>query len=391
MVEECSGSDQSSLRRHHHMTNSLDQSTPGSTPAPGSSPGTAPNIAILGATGVVGRELLGLLEERGFPHGELRLLASPRSAGQTIDYRGEPHIIQPLGDSSFDDIHIAFFCASGDVSREHAPRAVAAGAIVIDNASAFRMHDDVPLVLPEVNGHVLEDFRGRGRGGVIANANCSTIIALMAVAPLHRAARVKRMVISTYQAASGGGKAMLEELEQQAHDHAAGRPYTIKALDRPYLFNLFSHDSPIGPDGYNAEETKIVCETHKILDDDSIAITATCVRVPVLRCHCESINLTFESSMSEDEAREILAAAPGVRIVDDREANQFPEPAIASGGDDVLVGRIRGDISQPPGKGLDLFVAGDQLRKGAALNAVQIAEILQSRSARPCLVTPQSG
>jgi aspartate-semialdehyde dehydrogenase len=337
-----------------------------------------PAIAIVGATGAVGAEFLVILAERRFPHRELRLLASKRSAGRTLQACGRAHTVRELTASSFDGIDLALFSAGGPISREFAPIAVARGATVIDNSSAFRMDPEVPLIVPEINGEALEQCR---LPAIIANPNCSTIIALMAVSPIHRAAGVKRMVISTYQAASGGGAALMHELEQQARDYAAGRPLTTTVSGRPYIFNLFSHNSPIGPDGSNTEETKLVKETHKIWDDRSVAITATCVRVPVLRCHCESINLTLASPLTELEAGEILAGAPGVRVVDDRAANRFPEPVDAAGGDDVLVGRIRADSSQPPGFGLNLFVAGDQLRKGAALNAIQIAERLVGRAA----------
>jgi len=335
-----------------------------------------PNIAVAGATGVVGREMLALLEERGVEHGELRLLASARSAGREVLYRGETLIISELREDSFEGIDVALFSAGGERSRRFTPAAVKAGAVVIDNSSAFRMDDGVPLVVPEINGDVLDGFSGPG---VIANPNCSTIIALMAVTPLHRAARVTRMVVSTYQAASGAGAAMMAELEEQAREFAAGKPYTTEVAGRQYLFNVFSHDSTVGPDGYNEEERKLVRETHKIWGEDEVKITGTCVRVPVLRAHCESINLTFENELSDDEARRILEDASGVQVMDDREGNRFPEPILASGRDDVLVGRIRGDVSQPPGKGLELFVAGDQLRKGAALNAVQILERVVGR------------
>jgi aspartate-semialdehyde dehydrogenase len=330
-----------------------------------------PAIAIVGATGLVGRELLDILHRHDLGRGEIRLCASDRSAGSTLAFGDGNLAIERIGPDVFTGIDLAFFCAGAGVSRQFAPIAVEHGAVVIDNSSAFRMDPDVPLVVPEINGDVLKDT---ALPGIIANPNCSTIIALMAVTPLHRAAGVERMVVSTYQAASGAGAALLAELEQQACDHVAGRPYTQACLDRPYLFNLFSHDSPVGPDGYNEEEHKLVRETHKIWADDSTRITATCVRVPVLRAHAEAINLSFVRPLAEAEARALLAAAPGVRLVDDRSANRFPEPAGATGIDEVLVGRIRADMSQPPGKGLDLFVCGDQLRKGAALNAVQIAE-----------------
>ncbi len=333
-----------------------------------------PTIAIVGATGLVGRELLEILPGSPLGLGTLRLFASARSAGSTLPWRGAPIPVETAGPDVFGGIDIVFFCAGGDVSRQLAPAAVVAGAVVIDNTSAFRMDPGVPLIVPEINGNVLDESALPGIPGIIANPNCSTIIALMAVTPLHRVAGIKRMVIATYQAASGAGAAFARELEQQAEDHVAGRPYTTETIGRQYLFNLFSHDSPIGPDGYNQEERKLVRETHKIWDDTAPAITATCVRVPVLRAHSEAINLTFNDPLTENAARKLLAAAPGVRIVDDRDANRFPEPADATGLDEVLVGRIRADRSQPPGMGLDLFVCGDQLRKGAALNAVQIAE-----------------
>ena len=335
-----------------------------------------PSLAIVGATGAVGAELLSVLEQREFPCRSLRLLASARSAGKTVLFRGENLVVEELKESSFEGIEMAIFSAGAKTSRQFAPIAAQLGTIVIDNSSAFRMEPNVPLVVPEVNGDSLDGVK---TGCIIANPNCSTIIALVAVTPLHRAAAsggIERMVVSTYQAASGAGAALMQELEQQARDFAAGKPLTQSVLGRQYLWNCFSHNSAIGESGYNEEEMKLVRETHKIWGDSSTRITATCVRVPVLRAHCEAINLTFRDSLTEYEAREILASAPGVKIVDDRANNRHPEPIDATGQDDVLVGRIRADISQPPGKGLDLFIAGDQLRKGAALNAIQIAERL---------------
>jgi len=332
------------------------------------------SVAIVGATGVVGRTMLSILEERDVLASTVRLIASHRSVGQTFSTRWGTLEVEDLALADPSGIDIALFSAGADRSLEHAKRFVEFGSVVIDNSSAFRMDPDVPLVVAQVN-----DEAAGQHNGIIANPNCSTIIALMAVTPLHRVAGIKRMVVATYQAASGAGAAFARELEQQAEDHVAGRPYTQETIGRQYIFNLFSHDSPIGPDGYNEEETKLVRETHKIWDDTRPAITATCIRVPVLRAHSEAINLTFNEPLTEDEARELLAAAPGVRIVDDRDANRFPEPADADGIDEVLVGRIRGDRSQPPGMGLDLFVCGDQIRKGAALNAVQIAELLVNR------------
>jgi aspartate-semialdehyde dehydrogenase len=345
---------------------------------------TSPAIAIVGATGAVGREMLAVLEQRTFPCRELRLFSSARSAGKTVPFRGENVPIRELSEDALTDIDFALFSAGGPVSRQWAPIAAARGAMVIDNSSAFRMNEEVPLVIPEINDDVLDDIESSGddsAGAIIANPNCSTIIALMAVTPLYDAVGIDRMVISTYQAVSGAGAAWMNELEQQARDFASGQALTTSVTGRQCLFNLFNHNSPIGDDGYNTEESKMVNETHKIWGDDSVGITATCVRVPVLRAHCESINLTFRKRLTEDEAREILEHAPGVRVVDDRESNKFPEPIDASGIDEVLVGRLRADLSQPPGIGLNLFVAGDQLRKGAALNAVQIAEKLLERRA----------
>ncbi len=345
---------------------------------PSNDSSSLPTVAIVGATGAVGLEMLAVLGQRGFAHKEIRLLASARSAGKTVPFNGGSLTVSELNQDSFDGVDIALFSAGAAVSRNFGPIAAQRGALVIDNSSAFRMNDDVPLVIPEINDDVLDDL-DTNCGSIIANPNCSTIIALMAVTPLYDAVGIDRMVISTYQAASGAGAAAMQELEQQARDFSAGNALNTRIFGRPYLFNLFSHNSAIDDDGYNAEESKMVNETHKIWGDDTVGITATCVRVPVLRAHCESINLTLHKSLSEDEAREILQSAPGVRVIDDRKGNKFPEPIDASGIDEVLVGRIRADYSQRPGIGLNLFVAGDQLRKGAALNAVQIAEALLER------------
>lgn len=333
----------------------------------------SPNIAIVGATGAVGRELLPILKDRTFRHKSLRLLASSRSAGSTIEHCGQSLAVEELTKNSFDRIDLAFFSAGASVSKTFAPIAIDQGAVVIDNSSAFRMEENVPLIIPEINGNMLDDF---SRPGIVAVPNCAAIVVLMAVTPLHRAVGIDRMVVSTYQAASGAGSAWMRALQQQAHDYAQGRPYTTDVLGRQYLFNVFSHNSPIGPDGSNFEEIKIIAETHKIWGDDSVRVTVTCIRVPVLRAHCAAVNLAFRQPLHEAQVRAILQATPGVKVVDDREANKFPEPIDATGLDDVLVGRIRADLSQPPDMGLNLFVAGDQLRKGAALNAVQIAECL---------------
>jgi aspartate-semialdehyde dehydrogenase len=331
--------------------------------------GTA-RIAILGATGAVGREFLGVLAARGVPAEHLRLLASARSAGQKVAYAGRELVVQEVRADSFAGIDVALFSAGASVSRQWATVAVRAGARVVDNSSAFRMDPAVPLVVPEINPQAIGD------APIIANPNCSTIIMNMAVWPLHRVNPVQRIVVSTYQAASGAGLQAMLELERQSRDVLEGRPANPTVLPYPIAFNLFSHNSAMGPDGYNLEEQKMVAETRKIFGEPVLAITATCVRVPVLRAHSEAVNLTFERPMPAGQAREILSRAPGVRVLDDRATNRFPMPLDATGIDDCLVGRIRQDISQPDGRGIDLFVVGDQLRKGAALNAVQIAECL---------------
>ncbi|HKQ48651.1 MAG TPA: aspartate-semialdehyde dehydrogenase [Phycisphaerae bacterium] len=328
------------------------------------------NVAILGATGAVGREFVSILQERNWDIGELRLLASSRSAGVDASFNSQTIRVQEVGPESFKGIDIALFSAGAGPSRTWAPIAVKSGARVVDNSSAFRMDADVPLVVPEINADAIGEAR------IIANPNCSTIIMNMAVWPLHQRRSVKRIVVSTYQAASGAGWQAMQELEDQSRDILAGKPAAPKVFPHAIAFNLFSHNTTIGADGYNVEESKMILETRKIFRAPELAITATCIRVPVLRAHSESINLTFAETMSEQEAREVLSAAPGVTVVDDRANNRFPMPIEASGKDDVLVGRIRQDASQPDGRGIDLFVSGDQLRKGAALNAVQIAEAL---------------
>jgi aspartate-semialdehyde dehydrogenase len=303
----------------------------------------AGHVAIVGATGAVGQEFIRIIEQRNFPFETITFLASSRSAGKPMDF----------------------------ISKKFAPIAAKAGCVVVDNSSAFRMDETVPLVVPEVNPGDIASHNG-----IIANPNCSTIIMVVPIWPLHRINPIQRVVVSTYQAASGAGYQAMLELEQQAKDFLAGKPVVKKVLPHQIAFNLFCHNSKISENGYNEEEMKMVRETRKMFHDDSIQVTATCVRVPVPRAHSEAINITFERPMSENEVREILSAAPGVTVIDDREKNYFPMPLEASEQDDVFVGRIRQDISQPDGRGIDLFVSGDQLRKGAALNAVQIAEQL---------------
>jgi aspartate-semialdehyde dehydrogenase len=329
------------------------------------------NVAIVGATGAVGQEFLTVLAERNFPIKNLRLLASGRSAGKKIEFLGKTYVVEETTRHSFKDLQIAFFSAGGSISKEFAPAAVAAGAVVVDNTSAFRMKEGVPLVVPEVNPEQISRHNG-----LIANPNCSTIIMNVPVWPLHKNNRVRRVIVSTYQAVSGAGAAGLHELEQQIKDYAAGQSIRKNLFPHQIVHNLFSHNSKVSANGYNEEENKMVNETRKIFGDDRIMISATCVRVPIPRAHSESINLEFERPITPQQVREILASAPGVRIIDDAEKNHFPMPLEASGQDNVLVGRIRQDISREDGRGIDLFVSGDQVRKGAATNAVQIAERL---------------
>ena len=329
------------------------------------------NVAIMGATGAVGSEFLKILDERSFPLASLKLLASRRSAGRRLPFAGEELVVEELTDKSFKGVELVLASAGGELSKEFAPIAVAAGAVVVDNTSAFRMDPDAPLVVPEVNPGAIKAHKG-----IIANPNCSTIIMNVPVWPLHKVNPVKRIVVSTYQAASGAGAAAMAELEEGARAYLAGRPFQPKVLPHPAAFNVFCHDSAVGEDGYNLEERKMLLETRKIFSCPSLRVTATCVRVPVLRAHSEAINLTFERPMDEQQVRDILAGAPGVKIVDDREKSYFPMPIDASDQDDILVGRIRQDVSQDGAVGVDMFVSGDQIRKGAALNAVQIAEML---------------
>ncbi|XP_010943440.1 uncharacterized protein [Elaeis guineensis] len=303
-----------------------------------------PALAVVGVTGAVGQEFLRVLSDRDFPYRSIRMLASHRSAGRSIPFEGRDYVVEELGPESFDGVDIALFSAGGSISKEMGPAAVERGAIVVDNSSAFRMHPEVPLVIPEVNPDAMAHIRlkGRSNGALIANPNCSTIICLMAATPLHRHAKVVRMVVSTYQAASGAGAAAMEELELQTREVLDGKQPTCKIFKQQYAFNLFSHNASVLSNGYNEEEMKMVKETRKIWDT----------------------------------ARQILNGAPGVVVIDDRTSNLFPTPLEVSNKDDVAVGRIRQDLSQDGNLGLDIFVCGDQIRKGAALNAIQIAEKL---------------
>jgi aspartate-semialdehyde dehydrogenase len=331
-----------------------------------------PVVAIVGATGAVGIELIRCLEQRRFPLAELRLFASARSAGKTLPFCGEPLSVRELTDASFAGVNIALFSAGGGTSKRFAPIAVRAGATVVDNSSAFRMDAGVPLVVPEINPEAM-----RGHGGIIANPNCCAIIAITPLWPIHKVNRIQRLQMATYQAASGAGAAAMEELRESTRAYLDGRSYAPKVLPHPYAFNLFSHNTRVdAATGYNEEEIKVIQETRKIFDDAQIRVSVTCIRVPVLRAHAMAITVECEHPITPAQVRELLQSAPGVKLVDDPERNYFPMPQDASGHDPILVGRIRQDLSDPHGHSISLFVAGDQLLKGAALNAVQIAELL---------------
>ncbi|MBE9125028.1 MULTISPECIES: aspartate-semialdehyde dehydrogenase [unclassified Coleofasciculus] len=338
-------------------------------------------VAILGATGAVGTELLALLDSRDFPLAGLKLLASSRSAGRTLPFRGEQLSVEAVTEESFDGIDLVLASAGSSTSKAWASIAVERGAVVIDNSSAFRMNPQVPLVIPEVNPEAAANHQG-----IIANPNCTTILMALAVWPLHQVQPVQRIVAATYQSASGAGMRAMEELKAQAQAILQGETPPTKSFPYPLAFNLFPHNSPLNEQGYCEEEMKMINETRKIFNAPQLKVSATCVRVPVLRAHSEALNLEFTEPMSVAKAREVLSHAPGVRVVEDWQMNYFPMPIDATDCDDVLVGRIRQDLSHPCG--LELWLSGDQIRKGAALNAVQIAELLVERNwLRPNLVT----
>ncbi len=335
-----------------------------------------PIVAVVGATGAVGVEFLRCLEERNFPLAELRLFASARSAGKSMTFRGHSIPVHELTEQSFAGVDIALFSAGGSISKKFSAIAVRAGAVVVDNSSAFRMTPDVPLIVPEINPEQINHHKG-----IIANPNCSTIIAIVPLWPLHKINRITRLVAATYQAASGAGAAAMQELLDATKAALDGLDYPPTVLPHPYAFNVFSHNASVDRlTGYNEEEMKMVNETRKIFADPDIRISATCVRVPVLRAHCEALNIEFTSPIEAGKVRDILSRAPGVKVVDQREKNYFPMPRDASGQGDILVGRIRNDLSDPTGRSIAMFVAGDQLLKGAALNAVQIAELLVAKN-----------
>lgn len=341
-------------------------------------------VAILGATGAVGTELIQLLEERHFPVAELKLLASPRSAGQVLSFKGETLEVKAVDERAFDGIDLVLASAGGSISKAWASKIVEAGAVMIDNSSAFRMNPQVPLVVPEVNPEAAASHQG-----IIANPNCTTILMTLAVYPLHRVQPVQRLVVATYQSASGAGARAMEEVKTQAKAILQGEEAKAEIFPYPLAFNLFPHNSALNEQGYCEEEMKMVNETRKIFSAPELRITATCVRVPVLRAHSEAINLEFAAPFNVDRAREILAQAPGVQLVENWQTNYFPMPIEASGRDEILVGRIRQDLSHP--NGLELWLSGDQIRKGAALNAVQIAELLDAKGLiRPAMATAKA-
>lgn len=333
------------------------------------------NVAILGATGAVGQEFLNLIEERNFPFAELKMLASKRSAGKKIQFMGKEYTVEEATEDSFKGVDIALF-AGGAASKTFAPAAVKAGAVVIDNSSAFRMDPEVPLVVPEVNPEAIANHKG-----IIANPNCSTIIMVMALKPLHNVSKIKRVVVSTYQAVSGGGKEAMAELEEQVKAINEGRPVVANILPGASLakhyqiaFNLIPQIDVFKDNLYTKEEMKMIDETKKIMSDDNMRITATTIRVPVYRSHAESVNVEFEDEISVEKAREVLAAFPGVTLTDNPDEQIYPMPLETSGKNDVEVGRIRKDYSTD--NALNFWVCGDQIRKGAALNALQIAEYM---------------
>ena len=327
------------------------------------------NVAIAGATGAVGETMMKILEERNFPIDKLLLLASKKSSGKELSFRGKIYKVEELKHDSFKKIDIALFSAGGSISKEFIPSAVLDGTVVIDNSSAYRMEKDVPLVVPEVNPD--DAFKHKG---IIANPNCTTIIMVVALKPIHDYAKIKRVVVSSYQSASGAGAKGMYELETQARAWAAGHEIKVEFFKHQLLYNLIPHIDVFTDNGYTKEEMKMFHETRKIMGDDSIKVTATCVRVPVFTAHSESVTIETEKPVSPEKAKELLSTAPGVQVFDDIANNKYPMPLFAAGKDDCYVGRIRKDISCD--NGLNFFISGDQLRKGAALNAVQIAELL---------------
>jgi aspartate-semialdehyde dehydrogenase len=329
------------------------------------------SVAVVGATGAVGNEMIRILEERNFPVGKLKLLASARSLGKSLEYRGKSIPVEVLDENSFTGVQIGLFSAGGSISEKYAPIAARAGCVVIDNTSAFRMVPDIPLVVPEVNAEAIGQYK---KTGIIANPNCSTIQMVVALKPIHDAVRIKRIVVSTYQAVSGTGKKAIDELDAQTRALLAGQEPVVKVYPHQIAFNCLPQIDVFLDNGYTKEEMKMVNETKKIMNDPSIAVTATTVRVPVFYAHSESINIETEKKITPTQVRDLLSRAPGVKVVDDPSQRRYPLPIHAVGKDDTYVGRIREDESIA--NGINLWVVSDNLRKGAALNAVQIAEIL---------------
>ncbi len=326
-------------------------------------------VAILGATGAVGTEIIDILASRNFPVAELKLLASPRSAGKTLIFQGEQLKVEAVSEDSFKDVDLVLDSAGGSNSKAWVKTIVESGAVMVDNSSAFRMNPQVPLIVPEINPETAANHQG-----VIANPNCTTILMALAIYPLHQVQPLKRVVVSTYQSASGAGARAIEEVKTQAQAILNGELAKPEVLPYPLAFNLFPHNSALNDQGYCEEEMKMINETRKIFNQPDLPLSATCVRVPVLRAHSEAINIEFSNPLPVAKAREILSESPGVKLIEDWENNYFPMPIDATGQDDVLVGRIRQDLSHP--NSLELWLCGDQIRKGAALNAVQIAELL---------------
>ncbi len=326
------------------------------------------NVAVVGATGAVGSEIIQLLDRSSWSIGNLHAYSSPRTSGTSIPFRNSSVESQVLSPSNFAGVDVAFLAADTDTSKKLGPKFASSGAVVVDNSSAFRLNPDVPLVIPEVNGHTLGDAR------LIANPNCCAIILCMAVAPLRAFGRIRRIIVSTYQSASGAGREAMHELEESTRAALNQEPFEAEIFPHPYAFNLFSHNTPISDSGYNGEEEKMILETRRIFGDPELGVNPTCIRVPVLRAHSESVTVEFEHAAPDiDAVRQAIARFPGVKLVDDRENNIFPMPSMATGTNDIYVGRIRPDISNP--QAISLFCCGDQILKGAAWNAVQIAEL----------------
>jgi len=329
------------------------------------------NVAVVGATGAVGHEMINVLEQRRFPVKEIRLLASTRSAGEKLDFRGNEVTVEVLAEDSFEGMEIGLFSAGGSISEEFAPIAAREGCVVIDNTSAFRMDPEVPLVVPEVNPHAVGEYRHKN---IIANPNCSTIQMVVVLKPIHEVAKIKRVVVSTYQAVSGTGKEAIEELEQQTRAIFTQHDIKVDVYPHQIAFNCLPHIDVFLENGYTKEEMKMVNETRKIMEDDSIRLTATTVRVPVFYGHSESVNIETEKKITPQEVRDLLSKAPGVAVEDDPSLFKYPLAIYATGKDETFVGRIREDESIE--KGINMWIVSDNIRKGAALNAVQIAEIL---------------